>query len=159
MVKGLISLFLATLVIFSIGNTVFNAFSFAKDSMRDNQISRHMRVHVNMFENSTGKKVTGDVVFSHLGRSASGNKVIGRCSMFPTKVEIDADYWIGEKNQLQVESTVLHELMHCYCYSNHTKDKLIDECPSSFMYRSEIETDCLVKHRAIYLQDMKESCK
>jgi hypothetical protein len=87
--------------------------------------------------------------------------VIGRCILTlenaSFEVDIAKNYW-HYLSEIEQTFLVAHEFMHCQCGVFHTRGKLKDGCPRSFMNPELPSESCLYKHFKMYAKEMERSC-
>lgn len=69
-------------------------------------------------------------------------------------IEIDKKYW-GVISEYQRINLIFHELGHCVLGRDHVSWKdFVTKCPSSLMYESVIDTECIKDNYDAYLKEM-----
>lgn len=90
------------------------------------------------------------------------SSVLGRCILtlkkFDFEIDIVKEFWydLGQSRRILL---IAHELMHCQCDVFHTKGKLKDGCPRSFMNPYLPDEHCSIVHFDRYVDEMRRGCE
>lgn len=134
--------------------TVFSLMMSVSACTDPTTVDPQFQSYMDSFTTLTAKSTSGvNAVFGALQAPT-----LGECDYGTSTITIDPGVW-SRASIYQREELMYHELGHCVLGLDHSTGKLSDGCPDSIMDEYTIPIRCYAKHRAEYLQVLKDAAQ